>query len=89
MSVETLLDQDACAQAAAVRSGAVSARELVAGAIARIEALNPRLNVLLNATSLFAAILLVAFVGGNYFYRRALERRGAGAHVIVRKDGRV
>lgn len=48
MSVEDLLDQDASTQAAAVATGAVSARELVAGAIARIEALNPHLNAIIH-----------------------------------------
>lgn len=41
-----LLDQDACAQAAAVRDGTVSARELAEAAIARIGASNPELNAL-------------------------------------------
>jgi amidase len=38
---------DATGQAELVRSGEVSARELVEGAIARIEALNPRLNAVI------------------------------------------
>lgn len=41
-----LLDQDACAQAAAIRDGLVSARELAEASIARIEATNPELNAL-------------------------------------------
>ena len=48
MSVQDILDLDATGQAAALRQGAVSARELVAAAIARIEALNPRLNAVIH-----------------------------------------
>lgn len=40
---------DASAQAALVRGGEVSARELVEGAIARIEALNPSLNAVIHS----------------------------------------
>lgn len=48
MSVQDILDLDATGQAAAVCSGAVSARELVMAAIGRIEALNPRLNAVIH-----------------------------------------
>lgn len=40
------LDQDACAQAAAIRDGTISARELTEAAISRTEATNPVLNAL-------------------------------------------
>ena len=39
---------DATAQAELVRSGEVSARELVEGAIERVEALNPELNAVIH-----------------------------------------
>ncbi|WP_078910555.1 amidase [Streptomyces sp. NRRL S-87] len=41
---------DATAQAALVRTGEVTARELVEAAVARVEALNPRLNAVVTAT---------------------------------------
>jgi amidase len=45
---EDLADLDATAQAALVRRGAVTPRELVDAAIARIEALNPQLNAVIH-----------------------------------------
>ena len=45
---EELADLDATAQAALVRRGDVTPIELVDGAIARIERLNPRLNAVIH-----------------------------------------
>ncbi|MDE3131043.1 MAG: amidase, partial [Acidobacteriota bacterium] len=41
---DELLDGDACAQAAAIRGGELSCRELIEATIRRIESLNPELN---------------------------------------------
>ena len=48
MTDDDLAHLDATAQAELVRSGEVSARELVEAAIARIEALNPQLNAVIH-----------------------------------------
>ena len=50
MSDAAVLALDATAQAALVRAGDVSARELVEAAIAQIEALNPTLNAVITPT---------------------------------------
>ena len=80
---------DATAQAELVRTKAVSPVELVDGAIARIEALNPRLNAVIHelfdrARSEAAGALPDGPFRGVPFLLEG-PRRGAGRHAVLRR----